>query len=506
MKRTTLSTWALRAAAAFAFLWSVFRAVHQAVTLDEADTYLWFGGGQGAEFIWYPFPNNHVLNSLLIWLFTHVFGLSVLTLRLPALLGGALYIAAAYFLCRALTDRPALQLATFVCLVYNPFILDFFAAARGYSMANAFLLTALAIPIWQERTRRWSVARSAALASVAAGLSFAANFSFAFADAAAILAIAAWAFCRRGAEPMLRIAAGCVLPALAVGGGLCGYPVAHYPRNALWYGATSFSQMTRSLMDASLYRIYSPLGDLEAVRHFGRLLLVALPVLGAARLAAGAISREWGRNLPALIAAAASGILALTLAAHYALFRLARVPLPMTRTAIFLLPLCTILLAAIVALPARTAVSRWLGRAVAAGFICLAAHYALSLRYSYFREYEQEAEVDEVYRVIQHLNRRYGVREFTADGAYRSSLNFYRQMEGTDAFPPLPGYPGMVPPGKEVYILHGWFHRPFIDQQKLSVIYQGKRSHVVVAVPPDGAVPPVPITAATLAARSGDCR
>jgi hypothetical protein len=210
-----------------------------------------------------------------------------------------------------------------------------------------------------------------------------------------------------------------------------------------------------------------------------------------------------GRNRVTAIAAAVAGVLTLTLAAHYALFRVAGIPLPMTRTAIFLLPLCTLLVAAAAALPPRTAVSRWLGHALAAAFLCLAAHYVLSLRYSYFREYGQGAEIDEVYRVVERLNRRYGVREFAADGAYRSALNFYRLLDDADTIPPFPGYPAMVPTGKPVYILHAWFHGRFIEENKLSVIYRGKLSQVVVAVPPNGPVPPLPIPSAS-AARS-DC-
>ena len=84
MNRLTFNTWVLRVAAAFALVWSVLRAVQQAITLDEADTYLWFAGRE-AKWIWYPFPNNHVLNTLLIWLSTHVFGTAALTVRLPAL-------------------------------------------------------------------------------------------------------------------------------------------------------------------------------------------------------------------------------------------------------------------------------------------------------------------------------------------------------------------------------------------------------------------------------------
>ena len=488
MKHPTFNIWVLRAAAAFALVWSIFRAVQQAITLDEADTYLWFGGGKGAKFIWYPLPNNHFLNSLLIWLSTHVFGVSALTVRLPALLGAALYISVAYFLCRAITGRFALQFATLICLVYNPFVLDFFAAARGYSLANAFLMAALAIRVWHPRTGRKSVPVSSALASAAIGLSFASNLSFAFVDSAALLVIVIWAIRRRGADSMLRITGCCTFPALVVSLGMCGYPIAHYPREELWYGARSLGEMTRSLVDASLHRLWAPLASVEALNSVGSLLLLALGVLCTCRLILGSFDREFRRSVQARIAASVVGILILTLTAHYLAFRVANLPLPMTRTGIFFLPLCTLLIAVVAASPAESPFSRWLGYAITGVLLCLAAHYLLCLRYTYFGEYEKAADLKEVYGVIERLNRTYGIQEFTADGAYASPLNFYRAISKIDKFPPLPGYPGMVPAGKEVYILHESYYRDFIEKHKLQVVYRGKTSKVVVAVPPDSPV------------------
>jgi hypothetical protein len=492
MIHSTFNIWVLRVAAAFALVWSVLRAAQQAITLDEADTYLWFGGRE-AKFIWYPFPNNHVLNSLLIWLSTHVFGVSALTVRLPALLGAALYISVAYFLCRAITNRFALQFATLICLVYNPFVLDFFAAARGYSLANAFLMAALAIPVWHTRAGRKSVPVSSALASTAIGLSFASNLSFAFVDSAALLVIVIWAIRQRGPDSTLRIFGCCTLPAVVVSLGMCGYPIAHYPRKELWYGARSLREMTESLVDASLYRLGGPLANSEALKSVGRWLILALGVLCTFRLTLGSLDREFRRKAQARIAASVAGILILTLIAHYLAFRVAKLPLPMTRTGIFFLPLCTLLIAIVAASPAESPLSRLLGHAMAGVFLCLAAHYLLCLRYTYFREYEKAADLKEVYRVIERLNQAYGIQDFTADGAYRSPLNFYRAVSKTDKFPPLEGYPGMVPPGKSVYILHGSYYRAFMDEHKLVVVYRGRISQVVVAVPPDGPVWPLPV-------------
>jgi hypothetical protein len=493
VQRLTWSTWALRLTAAFALVWSIFRAVQQSITLDEADTYLWFGGGQAAKFIWYGFPNNHVLNSLLIWLSTHLFGVSALTVRLPALMGAALYASVAYFLCRAITDRLVLQFATLICLVYNPFILDFFAAARGYSLANAFLIAALAIPLWHTRRRHKSVAVSSALASAAIGLSFCSNFSFAFVDMAALLVIVIWAIRQRGRDSMLRMIVCCALPALTISVALCGYPITHYQRSALWYGARSLGEMTHSLVDASLYRLCDPLARSGAIRAVGPILLLALCVLCTCRLILGSLNREFRRNVRARVAASIAGLLSLTVTAHYLAFRVAKLPLPMSRTAIYFLPLCTILIAVIAASPAESRPSRWLGHAIAGVFLCLAAHYLLCLRYTYFEEYDKAADMEAVYRVIERLNQSYGVQEFTADGAYTSPLNFYRAISKAKKFPPLTGYGGMVPPGKAVYILHGSYYRPFMEEHKLVAVYRGGISQVVVAVPPDGPVPPLPV-------------
>jgi hypothetical protein len=84
---------------------------------------------------------------------------------------------------------------------------------------------------------------------------------------------------------------------------------------------------------------------------------------------------------------------------------------------------------------------------------------------------------------------------------YRSSLNFYRALSKTDRFPLLPGYPaGPLPSDKPVYVLYEPSYRAFMDKRKLVVVYRGRMTDVVVAVPPDG---PVPIDKTTYA--QSDC-
>jgi hypothetical protein len=110
--KVALQAWVLRLAALFAIVWAVIRASIQSITMDEADTYFWF---VATSKVWYPSSNNRVLNTLLMWVTTHGFGTSNITIRAPALVGGVLYIGIAYFLCRNITDRFSVQLPIFIC-------------------------------------------------------------------------------------------------------------------------------------------------------------------------------------------------------------------------------------------------------------------------------------------------------------------------------------------------------------------------------------------------------
>ena len=192
--RRSASQLLLPGTALFALVWALARACVQSITIDEADTYLaWVARPNPSH--WEAASNNHVLNSLLIRLFTSIFGLSHLTVRAPALLGAAIYIAAAYLLCAKLTPALPLRWPLLVCLVYNPFVFDHMVAARGYALALGFLMAALVIAAYRK-----AEPATCAACSICLSLSFAANFSFAFVDLAAMLAILIWACARTQAN------------------------------------------------------------------------------------------------------------------------------------------------------------------------------------------------------------------------------------------------------------------------------------------------------------------
>ena len=164
---------------------------------------------------------------------------SHLTVRAPALLGAAIYIAASLLVCRKLTPDLHVQWPLFVCLVYNPFIFDHLVAARGYALALGLPDAMLCVAAFS-RAGRGGVRAC----SICAALSFAANFSFAFADAFALLAILTWACARTQAiQTRVRLLGACVLPGLLVSVFLSVPVVLRWPKGQLEYGAHSLGEM-----------------------------------------------------------------------------------------------------------------------------------------------------------------------------------------------------------------------------------------------------------------------
>jgi hypothetical protein len=480
-------------AAVFAIVWAVIRACVQSITMDEADTYAWFVATSN---VWYPFSNNHVLNTLLMWLSTHAFGTSILAIRAPALLGAALYVGVAYFLCRSITERFSIQLPVFICLTYNPFIFDYMVAARGYGLANAFLLAAIAVPVWHRVKRRPSLRQSCALASLALGLSFTANYSFAFVDLAVFLAITAWAIRRRAGQSALRIVGFCALPGLFVALLMCGYPMMHWWGYDYGIGAHSLKEMRQSLVQSSLYRLdprFRETGWYKAVSFLRPLLPPVFLILCFCRIAATWLDGSWREDTRAQwlgrFAASLAGIVTACVLMHWLAFRFYRLPLPLGRAGIFLLPLCTLLGGVIVAAPARSPVSQWLRRSLTAVALCLAFYFLLCLRLSYFKEYQWDADAKEVYSVLARYNHIYGVTDVGTFDLCFPSLNYYRVLSKRETFPEFHPEPPNPPADKSIYVMSEVNQRSFIDQQKLVVVYRGKFSDTVIAVKPDGPIP-----------------
>ncbi len=110
---------------ALIFVVNVYRAATQSITHDEAYTYLLFVSGTWSEVFSVYTANHHILHTFLVKLSIDTFGLSELTMRIPSLLGGLLYLVTSYRLVSLLFDRFGPRLLALALLTLNPYVAHF---------------------------------------------------------------------------------------------------------------------------------------------------------------------------------------------------------------------------------------------------------------------------------------------------------------------------------------------------------------------------------------------
>lgn len=495
--RPPARNWLLILTAGFACVWIVHRALVQSITLDEANTFLhWVSPDTPTH--WDAHSNNHVLNSLLMRLSVWLFGLSHLTVRMPALFGGALYIFAIYGFCTLLGGGPVLTWALFVCFVYNPFLMDYLVAARGYGLALGFFGMALylfagALVRAAEPGEREILNRARAVSACVA-LSFCANFSFAWANAFLLAAFFIWAFAKRrkrGKVACARLATACAFPGFVVVFVLTGSVLARFPRDQLFWGSHSLKESWRDIFDASFTQ--SPLNPflvnplladfLRSVQPYFFRVGAALLAVYLAFVLLARKPRSFQSRPRLLLAASLAAVLVLTVFVHWLQFKLLKIPLPFERTSLFLVPLTMAIVGAVFSVAPsnlRERAVRGLGIAV----LCLTAVYFVgALRDSFFRMWRPGADVKAAFPVVVNLCRRAGVREVASDQNLAASFNFYRILYKVDDLDEF-RYLDKMPSGKPIYVLMERQYADLIRREGLQIAYRGPTSDLVVAIRP----------------------
>jgi hypothetical protein len=307
-----------------------------------------------------------------------------------------------------------------------------------------------------------------ALCSVCAALCFAANFSFAFVDLFAMSAILIWA-CARTQAPRIRarLLGACVLPGLLVSLFLSVPAVLHWPGGQLSYGAHSLGEMFSTVAAASLYRLNPQIVNPMLYRLLGYAKPFLLPALLTLAV------WQWFTRRQALCGALL-GILGATIGVHWLLLKLFHVPLPMDRTAIWMVPL--LILAIGIA-----AVDR---RGLTAMLYVMSFYFVFCLRLNYFKEWDWDADVNKIYPVLAWYNHTYGVRDIATNWQYGAALNFYRVQSGRESFGEIES-PLQLPTGRSLYVLYYSFDEDFLKQQHLRVVYHAPNTDAVVAVRPE---------------------
>ena len=481
----------------FALLWVVARAAVQSVTIDEADTYLTHVWRPGLS-SWDPGANNHVLNSLLMRLLTTIFGASPFTMRLPALIGAALYIGAVYCLVRHISGRPLRQWSLLVCLTCSPFVMDYLVAARGYSMASAFLMWMIALAVCHQakeaEARAAGLLRTCALISVSGALAISANFSFAIAAAFTALGLFLW-ICREHRRQYFRILTAFTLPGLAVAYFFVGSVVQAWPKGQFTWGAKSLDQTIRGLVSASLFEpnnyLLNPRLHHQFV-HFGTFLYPLLAAFVLWRLVAVFFDRaaiqEAGARRLAAVAAIGGGALVLALVCHQILYSFFGILLPLDRTAMYVVLLFLLMAGSLAAIPLPSLMGRVSGRALAATLTLIACYNIGCLRLTYFNEWKYDADMKNVYSVLTYYNHTYGVTKVSSNWRYLAVLNCYRTLSGRETIEQIPGAPSVVnyyPPGFQAYVVYYPWDEGFFKREGLKLVYHDPFTDVAVVVRPE---------------------
>jgi 4-amino-4-deoxy-L-arabinose transferase-like glycosyltransferase len=123
----------------------VLRAVllWRPITYDEAFTYTYYASRPLHVIVSdYSYPNNHIFHTILVKLFTKVFGVGLISLRLPAFLAGVVALPVFYLFVRAMFNRYIALLAMAMACASGP-LLGYSACARGYSLTWLFMVLAL---------------------------------------------------------------------------------------------------------------------------------------------------------------------------------------------------------------------------------------------------------------------------------------------------------------------------------------------------------------------------
>jgi hypothetical protein len=315
---------------------NLYRAMTQSVTPGEAWNYDRFIAPAWTEALARFDVNNHVLNTLLVRISTAWFHLTELSLRLPSLLAGVLYLWVVFRMARRWFGDGLPFLAVIGLLTLNPLVVDALSEARGYGMALACWVWALELLL--ESVESFSVSKLN-LSAMCLGLSVAASLAFAAPAIALLVAFlvcskssggaggpSGYRACQPGSLALIVFLTAFVLLAI---------PLNHAEWKTLGVGATSLRQTINEITAVSLG---------TSLKVIGAIARVGLALVAVAGIYASA--RYWRRRDGALIALTGAS-LALTLMFLIAAHRWLHTPFPQDG-AIYLIPLTVLSVTAVI--------------------------------------------------------------------------------------------------------------------------------------------------------------
>jgi len=443
------------------FAVNLYRAAHQSITADEAFTYDWYID-KPLDWIFLVYStNNHVLHTLLCRLSVQLLGLSELSLRLPSLLGGLLYLAFVYKLCRHLFRTPWTFLLAVAALTLNPFIMDFLSVARGYGMALGLFIAALyfVIRFFDDESLAPNANRISG-AAILLGLSISAGLVFVFPAVALAGILTLLGFVDEkpagGWKQRLGWIMGRVWLPLAVTAALfLAIPVAHEKPGTFRtdvYGTGSLLDTGRSLAQRSLFHQYNlwagpiPESASRSIEVVARWIIPALLLILSATLIPLCLRWLKARNLRGLSGLDRSyfligAVLAVSLGMLVAVRYLFGYLYPLDRTGIYLVALLTLawilLIETLLIERHQESPQLWrtMGAVAAVPAVIAIVFFLRGLTTSYYYEWRYDAGTKRIFLLLQQQRQQFsGSRQMKLGVDWRLdfSFNFYRRMYQAD--------------------------------------------------------------------------
>lgn len=320
----------------------VYRARTQSLTIDEAHVFQLYVNKPLSDMPKAFDACNHVLHTLLMKAARWAFGTGELALRIPGLLGAAIYFAAVYRL-TTLLFRGWIQLPAVAALVLHPLLLDLMVAARGYGLALGLFTWSLYYAI--AYLTKGFEARILWRSGVFAGLAIAANLTLlapALALGIVLLALAL----RNGPRSAWTVIDGYGGPAFVSAFLLLVLPLLPATGAEFYFGAQSLADTTHSLVEsiAKVQRAVTWWPVVLAGPIFSWFVIPALfwLMFGAAAWAVFQsirLPRADFRLAPFIVTA---GTLGVTISALFAAHHLTGMKYPFARSGLYLIPLFTL--------------------------------------------------------------------------------------------------------------------------------------------------------------------
>ncbi len=475
---STVWTRLAQALALAIFALSAYRAATCSITIDEAFTYNRFVGVPYTQTLTDFDANHHVLYALLARFSVGAFGVSEFTLRLPSVMGGALYLWVALALSRMIFGPRPMMVAALGLLALNPLVLDQMSMARGYGPGLACWLLALYLVAGWPPSPRPGQLRAAALALIA---SVGFNLIFIVPN----LALAVWCAIETAREEgaWSNLLNHMILPGIVGTFLILALPLAHAEAQHFYLGEKTLRGSVLTVSQASLLQgMHWFPGRIKIWNTWVWILADKLPWAAAALLLLGipagihtllrARTTENGRLGTSLIATAWIALLMLVIGN-----KAAHVLYPFARTGIYWIPLLTLL--------ALWLWKRYVTHAAARAAVSVAAWawlalYLLQIHPSYYPPFRGDAGTKYLVEVLHRMENgsrkiRLGVNWQLVEGfrfyRHRYGLNWIEPVE-RDSLEQPADYYALLPQDL-----------PLIEKLRLQVLVRHPDSEAVLARP-----------------------